>query len=635
MSKALRLPALLVLATLMAGVFLWIDPMGLQGASSPAATYSYRAPITLTMSGDALGQGSPVCLAYDPTPLIDLGYVRTSTGTLDDVRLDDLSRTDRWLTNAGGCLWGITGTPIADGQSETWSFYTGHPSDTRAPMTFLTRASDSIDISDDASLQLDSGWWAQIEDLVVSEAPDDALILVSKKASGASVNYELGIDASGYFYVTVTPLSPSGPDDSGAIYLTGDLSASGFTYNACSSYYGCLDASTSSWLYTGSSGTPYAYMTRTSWGLPATAEVTCFEASVRRWYDNQYGYYTFYVDVGNSQEYTFTHSETYGSAPTSQNTYTFACHADSTDIDAAFLNQTQEVRFRWYSQYGTARRASVLSLRADYTYLAAGSPVTVTASQDLTGGVTHTLVGEYDSNTVRLFVDDILAASGAAGSGGFVYTGADNLSILAASGSSDYYRASGRIRLAPSSATADVLDLDFYADHLTQTQLGAVGNGWVHQYTVSDLSGEGNDATWTLTAPADGLTISLGPLSSVEGLPTLLVESTFGDSIGDTPNLNTSATSKTFPGFASIQAAIDEVGLPDAPLWFLFIITVVGLVGGPAVRGSKMPMIGGIILVLAIVAGGAFGLFPWYYAALGGVLIMGVLMAAPILGART
>lgn len=602
--------------------------------ASPSASYTYRAPITLTMSGASLPQGSAVCVPYDPAPLISLGYVGVTSGTLDDVRFDDLTLTDRWVGNQDGCLWARTGAGIADGQSEVWNLYTGHPTDTRTPLAFLNKASDSIDVPDNASLDLDATWWVEMSGLNVTSIPAST---VSIDHGG---NYSLGIDPSGYPFVggqfmTDTPATATKTytSISGSYNKAGGTDWDTYTGSGCttSTRGACWNPSDGKFTTEGINAVTTesiygAYLD--SWGIPADATIDCVYFDV-----------TYKITTGNASSNVQIIAEkasgegSFGTATgltsTTFTTLQSGCGASRTPAD---LNATRYFWFYPYNASGSAVDFSIdgLVFYVDYTYPADSGLVTVTASQTVTPGTPVDLAGEYDGSTLRLYINGSLDSWGS--QSGDPITSSDTVSII---GVASAITSLESINIAVSSASADVLDLQFFADAVSLTDAGDSGDGWTWEYSVSDQSAQANDAVWTLTAPQTGLTVSLGPLSSTVGLPDLLVSDTYADSVGNTPDINTSATSKTFPGLTTIQSAIDEVGLPDSPLWFLLIVTVVGIMGGIATRGSRMPMIGGILIMLGIVAGGAFGLFPWYYAVFGVVLVIGVNVSGPILGARS
>jgi hypothetical protein len=497
----------------------------------------------------------------------------------------------------------------------------------------MNKASDSVDVPHATSLDLDTGFWIEVEDFTLPTLPGDALWLVAKRTDGSNLNYEMGVDTSGHLYITVVPMTAAGPTTLTPIYPTSGPNGN-FIGNSCSGYTCVNNASDSTYFFRNSAGTKSTTLANSGFGVPSTAVGTCLKVSLRRWYNNQY-INTTPSNITYGGSYSFDVSDAFpsGGGPTSPATKTTACHVNSANLTGAFVNSAQNIAFSTYNQYGTEHRYSRLFFDFSYTSLAAGTPVTATATTNLAGGVTHTLAGEYDGTTVKAWVDSVLEGSQAVGASQ-VQEVTDGLTILAASGTADYYRSASRVSIAASSASADVLDLRFFGDALTVTDAGDAGDGWTWEYAVSDQSAQANDGTWTLTASQANLSTSVGALSVLTGLPDVLISAAGGNVVGAVKDLNTSSSSIGFPGFSTISALIVNVGLPTAPLWFILLLVVGGVAGSVPARASKLTITGILLAMLLLVFGGAVGLYPWYYPVIGGIVLVGINVAMPMLGGR-
>lgn len=712
-------------------------------AASPSVNYDYRTPITLSMSGGNFAAGTPLCVDYDPTALIDLGYVLADDGTMQDVRFDDLTGTDRWLQNlydgTSPCMWALPGSDIVDGQTEAWGLYTGYPTDTRESQLWLNGASATVTVTNDPTLQITDELTVELDGLTLSDTPASTYTIANYPSSYKIEALNNG-DIKGTVYSSAVTQScssyqggygtfsqqgsSSNWDTTSSTPISGDPCAIWNKASSSNQYQGYYLATSSpgdNWMG-GTGGANYGGTIElwfkkygSGWYNTSQSGTSSGKSLVSKGW-SQYGdsFYLFLysgdggstfqvvyrvIDYPNAYSCIWRTTNSYpanvwthiavtkppatGDAPdfyingslVSRTTYSSGCsyyyYGQTSDGNGSgcyftFIGQEcsyyggaypypgmtgyyiDEIRF-WddrrtaseiSANYQTACYApsgqALLAMLCGLTSTTNNYTLTPTVAGSLTPGTAQNVRLTFDGTDAVLDVDGVTGTSSSA-----------NPSLIKAptgnwvlAGTNDAFVTLERARIGDTSVASPTWKMDLVpsTNNVALVDAGDAGDGWTWDYTIGDYAGLGNSGAWGFTASQANLTSGLGPLAVVGGLPELLVGGDTADTIGALVDLNgasgwiTGAT--RFPGYTTMASAIGATGLPTGPMWFLLIVTVMGIAGAVAVRSTGWAMSGTMLIVLGLMAAAPFGLFPWYYAIFGALALVGMNAAYTMLGGR-
>ena len=252
-------------------LLLALFPLLLTGA---VTDYAYRIPINIANSGEALTD-KPICLVTNPADLIAGMYMESDANDIAGANAGggELPTTAQDLLITDACWWLVI-DGIANGQTKTFYVHTGFPAGTRAQGVPLTEASDTITITDAASLDVTGEFTLGANDVTFFAIPNAETALLRKPGA-----YELGVRNSNEIYARVvdagttatTVGTPTGAAEgaSGANLIEAGCSAG--------SQQDCISTNDgdTSYVYSNtSSGYLDSYYTLTATGIPTGSILT-------------------------------------------------------------------------------------------------------------------------------------------------------------------------------------------------------------------------------------------------------------------------------------------------------------------------------------------------------------------------
>jgi hypothetical protein len=187
----------------------------------------------------------------------------------------------------------------------------------------------------------------------------------------------------------------------------------------------------------------------------------------------------------------------------------------------------------------------------------------------------HTVKGTYDGADLKLYIDgdeeDSLAEVVA------LHTNDEDLVIDFTGGI-----AQARVDGTDVETPTWVLDLDFEADEMTETDQGDAGDGWTWEGAVEDQSASSNDGAYVITYNPTDVTITVNGLEIPSEPPPDPYEQETTDIVGDMPldELYEDFPESDDPNnlLTPIRDMADASGM-GAQAWFLLLVTVIAAVG--------------------------------------------------------
>ena len=187
----------------------------------------------------------------------------------------------------------------------------------------------------------------------------------------------------------------------------------------------------------------------------------------------------------------------------------------------------------------------------------------------------------------------------------------------------------GQTRVGGTSVSSPVyvLDLDYEADNVTQTQAGTSGNGWTWLGTIEDQSASNNDGTYTFERDIERLTEEIGSPILTTSISFVTVDQVLLDVVGDVDTLLSglsSSASSNLPFESQINAAADAAGLARSAMWILWVSAFALFFAALTMRFLKLPVMALLVYFLVFFVGILANLYPNWVGLVVGVGLLGI-----------